>query len=50
MSDVTNEEKSSDYKDFSVNSEENDGENKNVPENEKNTLIKTIILIIKYII
>ena len=50
MSDVTNEEKSSDYKDFSVNSEENDGENKNVPENEKNTLIQTIILIIKSII
>ena len=50
MSDVTNEEKSSDYRDFSVNSEENDGENKYAPEVEKNTISQTIVLIIKSII
>ena len=50
MSDITNEEKSSDYRDFSVNSEENDGENKYAPEVEKNTISQTIVLIIKSII
>ena len=50
MSDLTNEEKSSDYRDFSVNSEENDGENKYAPEVEKNTISQTIVLIIKSII
>jgi len=50
MSDVTNEEKSFDYRDFSVNSEENDGENKYAPEVEKNTISQTIVLIIKSII
>ena len=50
MSDVTNDEKSSDYRDFSVNSEENDGENKYAPEVEKNTISQTIVLIIKSII
>ena len=46
----TNEEKSSHYRDFSVNSEENDGENKYAPEVEKNTISQTIVLIIKSII